>query len=129
MVQLGTTLLFLTATVCRRAAAFQTPLSLLPVHSAASLSPALSLRKASQPLGRTLYMSAAAAAGDLVAVNWAVKTADGKALPEEVQVFDQGKVRLVVGAGGDLLLCLCTAHVEVALSADQRHTPLQYVRP
>jgi hypothetical protein len=109
MVQLGArTLLFLTATVCRRAAAFQAPLSRLPVHSAVSLSPALSLRKASLPLGRALYMSAAVE-GDLVAVNWAVKTADGKALPEEAQVFDQGKVRLVVGAGGDLLSC-CMPH-------------------
>jgi len=42
----------------------------------------------------------AAATGDLVAVNFGVTTADGKVLPEDAQVFDQGRVRLVVGAGG-----------------------------
>ena len=42
----------------------------------------------------------AAATGDLVSVNWSCTTAEGQVLPEEAQVFDQGRVRLVLGAGG-----------------------------
>jgi len=47
----------------------------------------------------------AASPGDLAEVNWACTTADGKPLPADAQVFDQGRVRLVLGAG-DFLPCL-----------------------
>jgi peptide-methionine (S)-S-oxide reductase len=50
-------------------------------------------------------MAAAAAPGDLITVNWGVTTADGEPLPQSAQVFDTGRVRLVVGAGG-FLPCL-----------------------
>lgn len=53
---------------------------------------------------------AAAAVGDLASVKWAVTLADGKPLPQQGQVFDQGDVRMVVGAGG-FLPCL---HKKVA---------------
>jgi peptide-methionine (S)-S-oxide reductase len=55
--------------------------------------------------GRSLTMAAAATKGDLVEVNWLCTTDDGKDLPIEAQVFDQGRVRLVVGQGG-FLPCL-----------------------
>jgi peptide-methionine (S)-S-oxide reductase len=55
--------------------------------------------------GRPLTMAAAATKGDLVEVNWLCTTDDGKDLPIEAQVFDQGRVRLVVGQGG-FLPCL-----------------------
>jgi len=47
----------------------------------------------------------AASPGDLAEVDWACTTADGKPLPADAQVFDQGRVRLVLGAGG-FLPCL-----------------------
>ena len=55
-------------------------------------------------------MATAAAVGDLASVKWAVTLADGKPLPQQGQVFDQGDVRMVVGAGG-FLPCL---HKKVA---------------
>ena len=103
MVRLSATLLVLTVTSCRRATAFTTPLarfSLRPAGTTASISAPPALRNARYAhLGKTLQMSAAAA-GDLVSVNWSCTTAEGQALPEEAQVFDQGRVRLVLGAGG-----------------------------
>lgn len=61
--------------------------------------------------GRGFMASAtrlAAAPGDVVTVDWSVKQASGGALPESLQVFDQGTVRFVVGAG-NLLPCLHAA--------------------
>jgi FKBP-type peptidyl-prolyl cis-trans isomerase 2 len=46
-----------------------------------------------------------ASPGDLAIVNWSIKLADGQELPEDVKVFDQGKVKFVVGEGG-FLPCL-----------------------
>ena len=99
--------LFFSAT-CQRASAFAglSPLRLAHVAlprgaGIASLSAAPRLLRNSH--SRPLMMRAAAIApGDLVAVKWGCTTADGKALPESAQVFDQGSVRLVVGEGGYL---------------------------
>ena len=63
-----------------------------------------------QRKAQTLTMANAAAVGDLASVKWAVTLADGKPLPQQGQVFDQGDVRMVVGAGG-FLPCL---HKKVA---------------
>lgn len=65
----------------------------------------------------TTLMSTATT-GDLVKVNWSVKMEGGEPLPVESQVFDQGEVSLVVGAGG-YLPCLHSAVTELASGASK----------
>ena len=67
--------------------------------------------------GMTTLMSGATA-GDLVKVNWSVKMEGGEPLPAESQVFDQGEVSLVVGAGG-YLPCLHSAVTELEPGASK----------
>jgi len=69
----------------------------------------------------------AASPGDLAEVNWACTTADGKPLPADAQVFDQGRVRLVLGAG-DFLPCLhanLAGMKQVVLFDTYHHTQTQ----
>jgi len=78
------------------------------LYSRPVASNSLNANRAALPLlrtARTMTTMSVASPGDLAIVNWSIKLADGQELPEDVKVFDQGKVKFVVGEGG-FLPCL-----------------------